>query len=93
METHLQFPSEWQNDLLVAYHGSWNRSAPAGFRVVRLNVNNNSINGEEDFMTGFQEGPNAKTAQARPVDMIFDKSGNLYVSEDKGGNIFIIQRK
>ena len=25
-----QFPEEWQGDLLVAYHGSWNRRSPLG---------------------------------------------------------------
>jgi len=88
-----QFSPDWQNDLLVAYHGSWNRSVPTGFKIVHLNAEGNSIIGSEDFMTGFQVGPNAKSAFARPVDLVFDKQGNLYVSDDKSGNIFIVQKK
>lgn len=88
-----QFPEDWQGDLLVAYHGSWNRSTPAGFKVVHANVEGKSINGADDFMTGFQQGKNAKSAFARPVDLIFDKAGNLYISDDKGGNVFIIQKQ
>jgi glucose/arabinose dehydrogenase len=94
-----QFPGDWQGDLLVAYHGSWNRSTPVGYKVVRLMVNGKSITGSEDFLTGFAPASTAQipgnlvnSAQARPVDLEFDKSGNLYLSDDKGENIFIIQK-
>ncbi|MBI2406495.1 MAG: PQQ-dependent sugar dehydrogenase, partial [Candidatus Harrisonbacteria bacterium] len=29
------WPREYWNDLLVAYHGSWNRSVPTGYKIVR----------------------------------------------------------
>ncbi len=80
-----QFPSDWQGDLLVAYHGSWNRSTPTGYKVVRMKVNGNAISGADDFLTGFLSG---SQALARPVDLIFDKAGSLYVSDDKAGYIF-----
>lgn len=82
-----QFPSDWQGDLLVAYHGSWNRSVATGYRVVRMKVNGNAISGEEDFLTGFLSG---SQTLARPVDLIFDKAGSLYISDDKEGYIFKI---
>lgn len=85
-----QFPASWQGDLLVALHGSWNRSVPDGYKVVHLKVLGNTITDQEDFLTGFLEG---NTVLARPVDMVFDKSGNLYLSDDKSGNIYIIQKK
>jgi glucose/arabinose dehydrogenase len=85
-----QFPADWQGDLFVSYHGSWNRSTPTGYKVVRLHVSGNMITGSEDFMTGFlQDG----TAVGRPVDVIFDKVGNLYVSDDKAGKIYIVSKK
>ena len=85
-----QFPAEWQGDLLVAYHGSWNRSIPTGYKVVHMHVKGNTITGAEDFLTGFlQDG----TAIGRPVDIIFDKNGNLYVSDDKVGKVYIISKK
>ena len=31
-----QFPEDYHGDLLVAYHGSWNRSIPTGYSIVRL---------------------------------------------------------
>jgi glucose/arabinose dehydrogenase len=84
-----QFPADWQGDLLVAYHGSWNRSVPDGYKVVHMKVSGNQILGEEDFTTGFLQG---SQVIGRPVDLIFDKSGNLYISDDKSGNIYIVQK-
>ena len=48
-----QFPEEWDGDLLVAYHGSWNRKEPTGYKVVRLDVEGGKIVGEEDFISGW----------------------------------------
>ena len=82
-----RFPKDWQGDLLVAYHGSWNRSAPAGYKVVRVKIENGKVQTEEDFIAGFLQG---NQATARPVDLVFDKSGSLYLSDDKAGFIFKI---
>ena len=81
-----QFP-DWNGDLLVAYHGSWNRSAPIGYKVVRLDVDGSTVKSEEDFLAGFLEG---SEAYGRPVDIEFDKSGYLYVSDDKRGVVYIV---
>src|SRR5205814_3292139 len=54
-----QFATSWQGDLLVVYHGSWNRSSPIGYKVVRMYVEGEKITGEEDFITGFLQGSNA----------------------------------
>src|SRR3989344_278209 len=80
-----QFPKEWQGDLLVAYHGSWNRSTPTGYKIVQMNVDGNKITGEADFITGFLQGSNAL---GRPVDLEFDKAGSLYISDDKIGVVY-----
>lgn len=85
-----QFPKEWQGDLLVAYHGSWNRSTPIGYKVVRLDIEGDRIVGEHDFLTGFLQD---SSAIARPVDLIFDQDGNLYISDDKGGKIYKVSYK
>lgn len=85
-----QFPTDWQGDLLVAYHGSWNRTVPTGYKVVHMKISDNQIIKSEDFLTGFLEG---SQANGRPVDLIFDKSGNLYISDDKSGIIYIVSGK
>ncbi|MBI3486158.1 PQQ-dependent sugar dehydrogenase [Candidatus Daviesbacteria bacterium] len=89
-----QFLSSWQNDLLVSYHGSWNRSSPIGYKVVHLKVSGNSITSSEDFLTGFISSSATQSSEAlgRPVDLIFDSFGNLYLSDDKAGAVYIIQK-
>src|SRR5690554_5503055 len=34
------FPEEYHGDLFIAFHGSWNRSVPTGYKVVRLPFQN-----------------------------------------------------
>lgn len=87
-----QFPKEWQGDLLISYHGSWNRSTPTGFKVVRLKVEGDRISSEEDFLTGFlaASAKVASEAFGRPVDLAFDSQGSLYISDDKAGFIYKI---
>lgn len=79
------FPKEWQGDLLVALHGSWNRSTPSGYKIIRMDVDGEKIVGQEDFITGFLQGSNSI---GRPVDLEFDNQGALYISDDKSGNIY-----
>lgn len=85
-----EFPQDWQGDLLVSYHGSWNSSTPKGYKVVRIKMKDGKPQGEEDFITGFlKEGQ----VNARPVDLIFSSEGSLFVSDDKSGTIFKIDHQ
>lgn len=77
---------DWEGDLLVAFHGSWNRQVPTGYKVVKLDVKDNKIVGEEDFITGWLKPDGSKAG--RPVDVIFDSKGSLYISDDKRGVIY-----
>ncbi len=67
------------NDLLVAYHGSWNRSIPTGYKIVKINTLTKE---PQDFITGFSN------MSARPVDVVFDSRNSLYISDDKSGTIY-----
>ena len=92
-----KWPNEWKNDLLVAYHGSWNRSEPTGYKIVRFKVDKNGKVSEiADFITGWLS-QNKKKIYGRPVDLkfgpSFDKSSEgkpdaLYISDDAGGRIY-----
>ena len=73
--------------LLVAFHGSWNRSVPTGYKIVRIKA---GPSGEDpriaDYVTGWR--PTGQAPWGRPVDVIFDKDGNLYISDDLAGVIY-----
>ena len=85
-----QFPSAWRGDLLVAYHGSWNRTEPTGYKVVRLDVEGNTIVREDDFISGWLRPDGAKLG--RPVDVIFDNAGALYISDDKANVVYRVTK-
>ena len=81
-----QFPESWQGDLLVAFHGSWNRTEPTGYKIIRLVVQNNTIVGQQDFITGWLRPDGSKLG--RPVDLIFGADGALYISDDYANIIY-----
>jgi glucose/arabinose dehydrogenase len=84
-----QFPPDWQGDLLVSEHGSWNRTSPIGYKIIHLKLNGNNIVSEEDFLSGFL-GKDGATVFGRPVDLEFDSAGSLYISDDKANQIYKI---
>lgn len=84
----LVWPEEYQGDLLVAYHGSWNRSTPTGYKIVRMTFNERGeYEGVEDFITGWL-GASKDDALGRPVDLVMGRDKALYVSDDKAGVIY-----
>lgn len=82
------WPKEWKNNLLVAYHGSWNRSEPTGYKIVRLVVDKKGQVAETaDFITGWLKDGKVL---GRPVDLKFGPDGALYISDDAVGVIYRI---
>jgi glucose/arabinose dehydrogenase len=85
------FPGEYQGDIFIAFHGSWNRSTPTGYKVVRIEVEDGLLSGPvEDFATGWLDEDSGE-ASGRPVGLAVGPDGALYVSDDKGGFIYRIQ--
>ena len=90
------WPKEMQNDLLIAYHGSWNRSEPTGYKVVRIELDKDGNAKSEaiDFMSKFlSEGANEDEAIGRPVGLLVEPDGVLYVSDDRAGAIYRVFRQ
>ena len=87
-----QFPAEYKGDAFVALHGSWNRGAPTGYKVVRLLFKDGKPTGEyEDFMTGFVVSNDA--VWGRPVGVAVAKDGSLIVTEDGNGTVWRVSYK
>jgi glucose/arabinose dehydrogenase len=84
-----QFPQRYRG-LYVAFHGSWNRSVPTGYKVVYIPLDaQGSVAGPpEDFATGWLK--NSDDALGRPVGLAVGPDGALYVSDDKAGLIYRI---
>lgn len=88
------WPEELWHDLLIAYHGSWNRSEPTGYKVVRIDLDNKGgvrSPAPADFVTGFLvPGQDVDDAIGRPVGLMAEPGGILYVSDDRAGAIYRI---
>ncbi len=83
------FPPSYKNDAFVAQHGSWNRSEPVGYRLMRIRFDEagNAI-GKEVFADGWLASDG--TVYGRPVDMEELPDGSLLVSDDHAGLIYRI---
>ncbi len=84
------FPEEYRGDLFIAFHGSWNRSVPTGYNVVRLPIQDGQpAAAVEPFANGWLDEQTNRSS-GRPVDVVVGPAGELYVSDDKGGYIYRI---
>lgn len=86
--TGTQFPAQMRGDAFVALRGSWNRSEPTGYKVVRLRFGpDGQPQGFEDFLTGFLNAEG--TVQwGRPVGIAWLPDGSMLVSDDSNGAIY-----
>lgn len=77
-----QFPDRFRGALFVAFHGSWNRQPPTGYKVVAVTFQNGRPTKVEDFLTGWLT-PGSRI-RGRPVGVAVAADGSLYVSDDTG---------
>ena len=85
--TGSMFPEEYRHQIFVAQHGSWNRSFPIGYRVMRVKLAGNQAEEYEVFVDGWLRGAQA---WGRPVDVLVMPDGALLVSDDRAGVIYRI---
>jgi len=82
------FPKEYKNDALVAQHGSWNRTEPIGYRLMRVKFDDaGQVTGTEIFVDGWLVNGEA---WGRPVDLLQLPDGSVLVSDDYQGVIYRI---
>jgi glucose/arabinose dehydrogenase len=84
-----QFPVEYRGDLFLAFHGSWNRSEPTGYKIVRVRVENGQPVSYEDFAAGWLT--ESGRVLGRPVAVEVGPDGSLYVSDDGAGRIWRVR--
>ena len=87
--TGSMFPAEYKNDAFVVQHGSWNRTEPVGYRILRIlfDDDGNAV-GKEVFADGWLSADGA--AVGRPVDIEEMSDGSLLVSDDFANVIYRI---
>jgi glucose/arabinose dehydrogenase len=85
-----QFPADYKGDAFVALKGSWNRSEPTGYKVVRVRFKDGKPEGwYENFATGFWvSGVRRAEVWGRPAALAVTKDGALLIADDTGGTIW-----
>ena len=81
------FSENYRDQILIAEHGSWNRSIPIGYRLMLVELNGDDVVGYKVFAEGWLQG---MTAWGRPVDVLVMPDGSLLVSDDFAGVIYRI---
>ena len=82
------FPSEYSGDAFLAFHGSWNRDEPTGYKIVRVHFAKDKIE-VSDFVSGFLKDGKS---WGRPVDVQIAPDGSLLFTDDGSGKIWRVSR-
>lgn len=84
----LKFPDRYRDMLYIAFHGSWNRSVPTGYKLVAISFKDGKTDGMLfDIITGWLDG---RKYWGRPVAPVVGSDGALYLSDDYAGAIYRI---
>ena len=89
--TGKMFPAEYRNRMIIANHGSWNRSNRIGFNLMQVTLDGaGKVVKYQPFAEGWAQG---NTHWGRPVDVQVMSDGALLVSDDVAGALFRISYK
>jgi glucose/arabinose dehydrogenase len=83
------FPDSYKNQLIVARHGSWNRTKKSGHDLALVKIKDNKSEGLESFASGWLNDETQKV-WGRPVDVLTLKDGSMLVSDDFANVIYRI---
>lgn len=80
------FPADYRGNILIARHGSWNRTNKTGGDILHVKLNRDgTVRATEPFITGFIEN---NTYLSRPADVLVMKDGALLISDDHNGAVY-----
>jgi glucose/arabinose dehydrogenase len=84
----MMFPTKMQNNLFIALHGSWNRSTKVGYKVIRVNFDENGdVIKVADFISGWLQD---QKVLGRPSAPFILSDGSMLLSDDKANVIYRI---
>jgi glucose/arabinose dehydrogenase len=84
--TGQMFPAEYSNTIIIARHGSWNRTKVFGGDIVVVTLDKSGdVESVKPFITGFVQN---NSYVARPADLEVMKDGSLLISDDYNGALY-----
>ena len=87
--TGTMFPDEYQQQIIIAEHGSWNRSTRIGYRLALIRLSDNQPVAYEPFIEGWLD-ESTQEFTGRPVDLTLLPDGSMLVSDDFSGAVYRI---
>tara|TARA_R110001592_G_scaffold6270_3_gene33713 strand:+ start:1412 stop:2545 length:1134 start_codon:yes stop_codon:yes gene_type:complete len=86
------FPAKYKNNIIVAQHGSWNRTLDAGhigYQLRFVQVEGDKVISSEIFASGWLD-QETNQGWGKPVDILELPDGSILVSDDVAGVIYRI---
>jgi glucose/arabinose dehydrogenase len=80
------FPESYNSKILIAEHGSWNRSEKIGYRITEVTLQNGKATSYKPFIDGWLQENDA--VWGRPVDLLQLPDGSVLISDDHNGTIY-----
>ncbi len=74
-----EVPPSFKNRLLIAEHGSWNRTTPVGYRITMVDIEEDRATNYSVFAEGWLDGDDK---YGRPVDVATYIDGSILVTDD-----------
>jgi glucose/arabinose dehydrogenase len=87
--TGTMFPPQYRGAAFLGLHGSWNRSARTGYKVISIPMKNGRPSGGyDDFVTGWAPDEQSRRVWGRPACLLMLPDGSLLVTDDGNGKIY-----
>ncbi|CAE6437204.1 unnamed protein product [Rhizoctonia solani] len=90
---------DWDGDAFASFHGSWNRQPPTGYSVIRIPWAGDAPAALSNSAQGYERlvyAPDLTRCPGqciRPVGLAFGRQGQLYVTSDETGEVFVIENR
>ncbi len=87
------FPSSFKNNIIIAEHGSWNRSKEVGHTghmLTLVTIKDGKAVDYQPFITGWLQN---NKAWGRPADVLELKDGSLLIADDQANALYRVTYK
>ena len=83
--TGKMFPAKYRDAVIIAQHGSWNRSTKSGYRVMSVQLDGDRVLDYAPLIDGFERND---SVSGRPADVLVMPDGALLVADDLAGAVY-----